>query len=82
MLILVILFFFVCCAAALFAAVLLLLTLFAGIQLLLTKETASTYADRKQNFRSCGKAFLVVLCLIACMVVLLLVLESQVTFNM
>ena len=82
MFILYILLCYACGAAALFAVVLLLLTLFAGIQLLATKENASTYAERKQNFRNCGKAFLIVLCLIACLVVLLFVLGSQVTFNM
>ena len=69
-------------AAAIFGVVLLVFTMVIGILLLCTKQDDLARPKRKAAFRALLKAFLVVLCVVACMAALVYVLGSQVTFSM
>ena len=69
-------------AAAIFGVVLLVFTMVIGILLLCTKQDDPARPKRKSAFRALLKAFLIVLCVVACMAALVYVLGSQVTFSM
>ena len=68
-------------AAAILGAVFLVLALINGVLFLCAKDK-NTKGRRKDSFFLLLKVFLVILCVVACMVLLSYVLGSQVTFSM